>query len=393
MNETLIIKKLGAIENAVFENLKPFNVFIGPSGNGKSTAMKTLGLFRWLYKMQCMRSYLKRAGITSSPFRLRIDSVLKRAGIYSYIRTGTEVEYRIGNCRIVLRDRRIKFESGLVDSNQLSLEKIVYISDKRTLLSDILEGTLTIRNGMPMLEDTMKNYLTAINTISQVDMRYLGVRLNVKKTSVGRRMFVTPIDTPISQPFTITINNASSGIQNAAPIHLLTTYFVEHYDVVEAINKTMLSYLSVTDNLSKFRSDLNIGKWPNQRVNLHIEEPELSLFPKNQKEIMEYLVAMQNKSNNRVTFTLATHSPYVLTSLFVMMLAWRAEEKVPGSTANIISSDCLLNPTNVSAWYIDNGEVIDIMERDLNLIDGTRLDYASELSDDQISALNEVVYG
>jgi predicted ATPase len=64
MQESIIIKHFGPIKNIEINDIHPFTVFIGESGSGKSTIMKVIALFRWIYKMLCIRSYLKYANIS-----------------------------------------------------------------------------------------------------------------------------------------------------------------------------------------------------------------------------------------------------------------------------------------------------------------------------------------
>ena len=50
---------------------------VGDSGSGKSTILKVIALFRWIFKMVSIRSYLKQSGITSSPFTFDFKEYLK----------------------------------------------------------------------------------------------------------------------------------------------------------------------------------------------------------------------------------------------------------------------------------------------------------------------------
>src|ERR1700733_10066769 len=93
MTESIHIKNLGPIKDVYIENIKPFTVFIGESGSGKSTIMKAIALFRWIYKMHNIRSYLKHSKISKSPFRFRMDSYLKNCGFEQFIKKDTEIVY------------------------------------------------------------------------------------------------------------------------------------------------------------------------------------------------------------------------------------------------------------------------------------------------------------
>lgn len=71
MKESIIIKNFGPLKEVEIDDIKPLTVFIGKSAGGKSIIMKVIVLMRYIYKMVNIRSYLKNAKITRSPFKLR----------------------------------------------------------------------------------------------------------------------------------------------------------------------------------------------------------------------------------------------------------------------------------------------------------------------------------
>ena len=76
MRESLLIKNFGPIREVEIDDIRPLTIFIGESGSGKSTIMKVLAMFRWIYKMMNIRSYLRFAGISKSPFRFSLSSYI-----------------------------------------------------------------------------------------------------------------------------------------------------------------------------------------------------------------------------------------------------------------------------------------------------------------------------
>lgn len=67
--EKILIKNFDPIEEVSIQDIRKITVFIGESGSGKSTIMKVVSLFRWIYKMVNIRSFLKYSGVKKSPFR------------------------------------------------------------------------------------------------------------------------------------------------------------------------------------------------------------------------------------------------------------------------------------------------------------------------------------
>ena len=78
--ERLIIKNFGPIIKAEID-IKPFMVFIGESGSGKSVILKLLSLFRWIYKKNILRDIAKNASIKKELYRFRIDKMLRESGL------------------------------------------------------------------------------------------------------------------------------------------------------------------------------------------------------------------------------------------------------------------------------------------------------------------------
>lgn len=118
----------------------------------------------------------------------------------------------------------------------------------------------------------------------------------------------------------------------------------------------MLNYLSRTDSLSDFKTQTNIGDFPRRRITLHIEEPELSLFPDNQTGLMEYLYrnffsAEERPDHIAFQLNVATHSPYLVNHLNLMFKAAETRRPINGAT---------LNFEDVNLFYLHSGVLNDM---------------------------------
>ncbi|MDR0892693.1 MAG: ATP-binding protein [Mediterranea sp.] len=92
--------------------------------------------------------------------------------------------------------------------------------------------------------------------------------------------------------------------------------------------------------------------------------------------------------------TLMTHSPYVLTTLNVLMLASAAYKKDKEATAKVVPESCILPVGSIGAYYItEEGTLQDIVNTELQMISGLQLDGVSDKVDDCIAALNNIIYG
>ena len=96
----------------------------------------------------------------------------------------------------------------------------------------------------------------------------------------------------------------------------------------------MLDYLYEQDRLSSYRPEMEIADMRKQ-VHIHIEEPELSLFPAMQCKLIDAIVqeAFEKKASDReIGVMMATHSPYIVNYLNLLM---RRAEKTDTTLASV----------------------------------------------------------
>lgn len=322
MREYLEIKNFGPIEHVVLDGIKPVTIFIGESGSGKSTIMKVLAILRWIYKMVNIRSYLKDySGVPKSPFRFSFPTYLKLDGLDGYLRADTVVRYSRGACEMAYEHSKFKLIHQRIPREELNIEKISFISEKRNLIPDAMAHDLSLNRKAFYLNEVWNDYILASNAITDLEMPFTNVRFqSVKNKQGGVKHLIKPID---CDSYSIELRTASSGIQSSTPIALIVEYFSRHYDLIKSMNKSILSYLSEFEDISLFNSKMSISSFPNKRVNLFVEEPELCLYPDNQIKLVDFLVdrAFYSKTGDYdITLTMSTHSPFVVNYLNVLML-------------------------------------------------------------------------
>lgn len=364
MKEYLEIRNFGPIEHVVLDNIKPVTVFIGESGSGKSTIMKVLAILRWIYKMVNIRSYLKDySGVPKSPFRFSFPTYLKLDGLDGYLRADTVVRYSRGACEMAYEHSKFKLIRQRIPKEELNLEKISFISEKRNLIPDAMAHDLSINRKAFYLNEVWNDYILASNAITDLEMPFTNVRFqSVKNKQGGVKHIIKPID---SDSYAIELRTASSGIQSSTPIALIVEYFSKHYDQIKSMNKSILSYLSEFEDISLFNSKMSISSFPNKRVNLFIEEPELCLYPDNQIKLVDFLVdrAFYSKTGDYdITLTMSTHSPFVVNYLNVLML-----RKNGGLLGDNISV-CRVYEGNIQdlMMYDEQGNIKSVDTRDLS---------------------------
>jgi predicted ATPase len=359
MKESILIRNLGPLKEIEIDDIRPFTVFIGESGSGKSTIMKILVLFRWLYKMLNIRSYLKYANISQASFKFDFKSNLNYNGISSYIRPDSEIIYQKGSTK--LHYTSVLRTSKLVAENELSLEKMSFISDKRNLIPDIIAGNKVEMSFF--LNETYQDFKEAADPIKELFIDYLNIKYLSEKTAFGTKYYVVGTD----EGYRIKLEDASSGIQTVIPLSLIVEYFSKNYDFNKRFNAVVFDYLSQSDSLKDFRSEQNIGDIKHRNIHIHIEEPELSLYPESQRSMIDFIVDrcfIQKHNGYNMSVMMATHSPYIVNHLNLLIMAGKK---------GVLENGASLLPENVSVFEIIDGYLNDLKKEDRFIIDSRPL--------------------
>jgi predicted ATPase len=374
MQESITIKNFGPIKDIEIKDIKPFTVFIGESGSGKSTIMKVIILFRWIYKMLCIRSYLKYANISQSPFNFDFKSYLNNSGFLDYLYPDSEITYKKGETTIHYKNKLST--SPLVPAEELSLEKMCFISDKRNLMPDILAGNKTDMSFY--LNETYNDFKKSEDFIKELNIDYLGVKYLSEKTSLGTKYYIVDSE----NRYKIKLEDASSGTQTLVPLSVIVEYFSKHYDFNKRFNNIVFDYLSRNDSLKDFRAEQNIGDIRHRNIHIHIEEPELSLYPESQRNLINFIVNrcfIQKPDDYDMSLMLATHSPYIINHLNLLILAGRKERLEDGAA---------LDFNNVDVFEIIDGYLNDLKLEDRFIIDTRPLSKSISNIYDRYNQLN-----
>ena len=142
MKEFITIKDFGPLRNIENLEIKQFTLLIGESASGKSTLMKVVSMMRYLYKMANIRSYLYWSKITRSPFRIRLDSMLKRQGMGKMLTKESLIVYRVvmdngKEYNIRIESKKLQ-KTGIIDQNDLVFTKVSFISENNGIGKAIL---------------------------------------------------------------------------------------------------------------------------------------------------------------------------------------------------------------------------------------------------------------
>lgn len=361
MQESIIIRNFGPIKEVEIKDIRPFTVFIGESGSGKSTIMKMLVLFRWIYKVLNVRSYLKYANITDLPFIFDFKSYLSTNGILDYLHSNSEIIYKKGSTTIRYNKRLAT--SPIIPENELSLEKMSFIADKRNLIPDILAAN-KFSSKIPYkktvdfddvisfyLRETYEDFIIASKDVSELKFDYLGVRYFSEQTSFGVKYFIEGIN-DTKHPV-IKLEDASSGIQTVTPLSVIVEYFSKKYNFSQFGDKIIFRYLYESGNLKKFNTGLNIDEIKHKNIHFHIEEPELSLYPESQRSLINFIINrcfVEKREGYDMTVMFATHSPYIINHLNLLIKAF--------DTNTLIENQARLSYDDMAVYLVEDGEML-----------------------------------
>lgn len=343
--ESIYIRNFGPITEVDLNDIHSLLVLIGSSGSGKSTVLKLLSIFRWLYKRACIKTYLKRAGVKNLGKNIRFKTLLKTSGMDEYLKSNTHIVYRRGDTELLVESGNYK--SGNVLVKNLSCEKVAFISDKRSIIADYLDHKIERRSAGYYLQDTIDNFMLAKDNIKKMDLEYLGVTFKVEKTNNETKYRFYRIDDEVS----VRMSSGSSGMQTVTPLCMIAEYFASYFSPVKAFSESLWKYLSELDKLSEFSSVTNVGDIQDRNIHLLIEEPELNLDPCSQIKLINQLVdiCFDQQNGHNISLALATHSPYILN--YLNLLIKRDE---------LNAVETKLSADKISVYEINSGTSIDL---------------------------------
>lgn len=360
MKESIIIKNFGPLKEVEIDDIKPLTVFIGKSSGGKSIIMKVIVLMRYIYKMVNIRSYLKNAKITRSPFKLRFNSLL-HDGLKGMITAQTEIYYTVeinGNkYTLKYTNRGLQSDINIPDKD-LIFFKEAYVSGMRSLIPIWASKAVSVKgeNLGFFFHETFNDFNDATDVIKEQKLEYLNLKMKVRKS--GNRPKLFTIESLQNDAVPIELRYASSGIQTSAPLVAIVHYFAQEFSFKDAFQRSVLNYLYKQDLLTKFTLGINrnkLGKY----VHIHIEEVELSLAPEDQRAFMSNLVEEvfhKNKKDRKLGLMVSTHSPYIVNHLNVLLRAGyfeKARENYP-----------FLEKDDIAVYRVNEGKIISLMATD-----------------------------
>ncbi len=356
LKESISIKNFGPLVDVQIDQVRKLNVFIGDSGSGKSTIMKILVLFQWLFKQLCLRSYLKKAGIKENIKEFDFKEYLSNNGILGYLQDDTVIVYTRGKYVISYKNKKLNSRIDIDDSD-LSLEKMTYISDKRNLIPNLMAGTVPADKVSDFfLHETFEDFKKAVKDLEEIAVPAINVSVGKKYLKYGNfELYVR--DEGQNSSYEIKMEEASSGMQNVIPMYLVIRFFAMKFNLTDAAKLTIKRYMfdaDIMEQFNQFSPSFNLADIKNKNIHIHIEEPELSLYPKGQMQLMQSLIDVCYKEKNKdydISMVVSTHSPYIMNYL------------------NLVIKKSFLEFDDIGAYQVKDGMLFSLMKPNNRIVD------------------------
>lgn len=335
------IKNFGPIKDGCTDNngwidIRKVTLFIGNQGSGKSTVAKLISTLSWLEKAM-VKGILRQNEIDS---KLKFEKRLDYLKIKNYLLDNTEISYQ-GNAF------RFQYKNGVLnvsknDENGYLLPKIMYVPAERSFLS-VIDRPDKLKDLPAALYTFNDEYDGAKSKFSSgIELPINNMKFIYNKSH--KLAYIQGSD----DGFNLRLSEASSGFQSTVPLILVTKYLAEGYYSEEDISKkenslqeqrqlekdikTILDDKTLTADVRlALLRQLSEKRKPACFINI-VEEPELNLFPKSQKEVLFSLLQYANNDEgNKLIMT--THSPYFINYLTLAVKAFNVKQALTDSAA------------------------------------------------------------
>lgn len=245
------------------------------------------------------------------------------------------------------------YESKLNELGFIFEHDSIYIPSERSflhLISSNIQGLINNKIQIPrFLLSVGQEYEKAINNVKTLPLNIIDRRLEYKREGQSSYIYHSAKEK-------INLLESASGLQSVIPILLL----------IEFMNSNNKEY----------------------NYNFIIEEPELNLYPDTQHNLIKHMVAncLDNVTQTK-NLVLTTHSPYVLSSINNLLMAYKKGQEKPKETAKVVKKKSWLDPRRFVAYEMKNGKAYSIVNKREGLIKENMIDTVADVFSDEFDRL------
>ena len=364
--DRLIVKNFGPLKDVDIE-LNKINLFIGENGSGKSVLAKIITIILNFSKS-------KENDMLKKFKEYNINYISENSIISFYSEDKLIIELKNKNFFLNQNIKKIKEQLQAIKpdieylistfSDHIHVDEIFGTFEESSTFKQVYQMTSQYipaeRNFVTIISKSLSSFIVADIPLPKFFLRFASEFekagnelkelefLNVKYVNGDG---LDRHNVYFNDKDYLPLEFSSSGIQSALPLYLTVKYFADRHS------------------------------------SIIIEEPEQNLFPKAQAETIKYIVEQVSSENN---LFLMTHSPYVLSTLNMLMMAYKAGklgEEVKTEVNQLINEKQWIDPNDFSAYYLENGVARDIKGR-TGLISDNEID---DISDDMTYIFEELL--
>ncbi|KLI15973.1 hypothetical protein A9X84_05105 [Brachyspira hyodysenteriae] len=384
--QKIIIRNLLVVKDFEME-INKFNLIIGEQSSGKSTISKAIFFFKDINNYMKFLIYTLTNNINYNIIKLYNDSIktffIKNFDKLENIDDNLYLKYKYKqNTYIEItkknNDLNINYSENIVIFFK-QLDKYIkkyygeYSIDNKNIKMMInFEKNIGIKIDN-FFENILSTYYIPASRSSIALLNNQKTRLNyeimdfinssyMQTTEALQSLFNNGINTLLSKLQDEKLINIIKNMSEKIKKYLKGEYFYndgDSYIQLENSNKKIpINYISSGQQeiLWLLYTLLSIIAMNNNKPFIIIEEPEAHLYPKMQKEIIDFIVNFMNMTNSSILIT--THSPYILTSTNNLLYAGKLKENYKNNKEkiekinNIVGEYGAINPSEINAFKL-----------------------------------------
>ncbi|MER1491501.1 AAA family ATPase [Enterobacter cloacae] len=420
--EKLEIDNFLSITSATLE-LKKVNVFIGPQAQGKSIIAKLISFFKevpeslvnafvdnttkrefsnnqiskfeqifppvyWennefhikystrYYSVEIKNKIQSKNNKLCITFSDEIDKAIK--SIRNHVKKSSNYDDKDPNAmpfrfHVIDEIRQVLMNSLFKESAVSSIEHVMYIPAGRSFFANLQKNIFSFLTSNIKVDYFIKEFGSIYENTKDVSFyRHISRRTPPSVAKIVDSLICGKFSTDKGQDWItgkngkVNVADSSSGQQESLPMALMLSTW---------------PYISSPEYCRSFI----------------LEEPEAHLFPSAQGSVVSLIANAYNKSGLFSSYTITTHSPYILTALNNLIQAGNALKECNNAEKrkylfSIVSKNEVIKFEDVSAFIINAGEAKSILDYDVNLIDAAAIDQISNVFSDKFDKLMDIQY-
>ena len=304
MNEHLIIRNFGPVTSLDID-IKPFTVFIGEQGSGKSTISKVLTICRDLGFLFCLSRHHDTLALSCfEKYRLQRMLDSNENAFIEYQADGCWWRYENKTLYASQDESFLENKCSKIFQNYRKL-----VDEKSSSIGD---------NDVSSLQSNLNNFNLSRQTLLYIPSeRVMATQLFPSLANV--MLHNIPLEKPVLEYMSLFEKARKESLSYAVPFLGITYKYSQGKDMVEVDNnKEMIPMEEASSGIQSVLPLLMVFDYCSKQGYFNsfvIEEPEQNLFPSSQVELLRFILSRRENRDKNARFVITTHSPYMLSAL------------------------------------------------------------------------------